>query len=64
MQLLQEKREIGQNSFKIGLFSDLHIDSKDCNRDKLKEDLQWACDNCDDILSLQNIPANNHLLQE
>lgn len=50
MQLFEEKRIIGTKPFKIGLFSDLHIDSKDCNRDKLKADLKWAHENCDELL--------------
>ena len=50
MQLIKEERIIGHKPFKIALFSDLHIDSLDCDREKLKSDLNWAYNNCDDIL--------------
>ena len=39
-----------KKDFKLGLFSDLHIDDKYCKRDQLKEALQYAYDSYDGIL--------------
>jgi len=50
MQLFEEPRIIGSKPFNIMLISDLHADSLDCNREKLKADLKWGYENCDDIL--------------
>lgn len=49
MQLITRKVDI-EKKYKIALFSDLHIDSMDCNREKLKADLTAAHKDCDEII--------------